>query len=71
MWWKRKRLVRVHLVGDEPSVEGILIGRTDGHYRIENANVIEAADKTHALEGWVLIPTRKVAFIQVIPVSAA
>lgn len=71
MRWRRKRLVRMHLVGDEPSIEGILIGRTDGHYRIENANVIEASDKSHALEGWVLVPIRKVAFIQVIPVSGA
>lgn len=70
MWWKRKRLVRVHLVGDEPSVEGVYIGRADGHYRIEHASVIESAERSHPLEGWVLIPARKVAFVQVLTESA-
>ena len=66
MWWKRKRLVRVHLVGDEPSIEGIYNGRVDGHYRIDTPSVIEASDRSHSLDGWVLIPSHKVAFIQVL-----
>lgn len=70
MWWKRKRLVRVHLVGDEPSVEGVYIGRVDGHYRLEQASVIESAERSHTLEGWVLIPARKVAFVQVLTEGA-
>ena len=64
MWWKRKRLVRLHLVGDEPSIEGILVGRTDGHYRVEQASVIESAERSHAVEGWVLVPVARVAFVQ-------
>lgn len=66
MWWKKKRLVRVHLCGDEPSIEGVFVGRIDGHYRLENASVIESAERSHALEGWVLVPARKVAFVQVL-----
>lgn len=71
MWWKRKRLVRVHLIGDEPSIEGVYTGRIDGHYRIENANVIESSERSHALEGWVLVPAHKVAFVQVLTGRAA
>lgn len=66
MWWRRKRLVRVHLVGGEPSVEGVYTGRVDGHYRIEQASVIEGVDRSYAVDGWVLIPAHKVAFVQVL-----
>lgn len=70
-WWNRKRLVRLHLVGDEPSIEGVYIGRTDGHYRIEQASVIETPDRSHAVEGWVLVPVGRVAFIQVLNAGAS
>lgn len=62
-----KRSVRLHLEGGAPSIEGVLIGRWRGSYVLENARVLSAAGKSHALEGYVEVEARKVIFMQVIP----
>ena len=68
MWGFRKRLVRMHLDGDNPSLEGIRRGvpvRRAGHYVIEVASVVEGEDRTFKLEGdRVLIPRERVVFLQ-------
>lgn len=64
----RKRLVRVHLDGDHPSIEGLVQStriRRDGHYIVELASVIEAEERSFKLEGdKVRIPRERVVFLQ-------
>lgn len=60
----RRRLVRLHLVDPHPTVEGILDGTIDGHYRLLNASLLEATDRTHALEGEVWVPRERVVLVQ-------
>lgn len=67
LWWRRKRVARVHLTGAEPSLEGVYMGRVGRkHYRLEGASLVESTDSSVELEGFVLIPVEKVAFIQVL-----
>lgn len=65
-WARRRRRVRLHLLNDQPSIEGFLVGRADGHYRIAQADVLEAPGRTHPIDGEVYVPAARVAFYQVI-----
>lgn len=65
----RKRLVRVHLSGDSPSLDGLLVTPrtrlTGNHYVLELASVVEAENRTIKLEGEkVMIPRERVVFVQ-------
>lgn len=67
----RKRLVRLHLAGDNPSIDGLLVTprtrRTGNHYVVELASVVEAEERTLKLEGEsVMIPRERVVFVQVL-----
>lgn len=64
-----KRLVRLHLAENLPSVEGLLVtyrtGRTGNHYVVELAKVLEGTDQTVTLEGRrVMVPRERVVFVQ-------
>ena len=65
MIW-RKRLVRLHLEGQDPSLEGILSGHWDGHYILRLAKVIASTDgQPFELTGsTVKVPRERVIFIQ-------
>lgn len=63
---RKKHLARIHLTGNEPSVEGVYLGRVGKHYRVEVAKIIQSTDETYDLDGAVLIPVERVAFIQVL-----
>lgn len=64
-----KRRVRVHLVGVEQSIEGLLVRRpwtNDGHYRLVHVQVLDLDKQVNELasrESW--IPRERVAFIEV------
>lgn len=65
----RKRLVRLHLADDLPSIEGLLVSyrtsRSGNHYVVELAKVLEGTDQTVTLEGRrALVPRERVAFVQ-------
>lgn len=66
--WKvrGKRIARLHLAGDLPSLEGILVGCWSGHYVLLQPKVIETSDRTVALEGTVEVPRERVVFVQVL-----
>lgn len=66
MIWRRRRLVRLHLVGQEPSIEGVFLGFTAGHYRLANASMIETAERTHVLDGEAWVPRDRVLYAQVV-----
>jgi hypothetical protein len=65
--WKvrGKRLVRLHLDNDQPSVEGILAGRWSGHYVLLAASVYEGSDRSVSLTGHLEVPAERVLFVQV------
>lgn len=67
MFRRKKHMVRVHLTNGEPSIEGVYMGRVGRHYRVEAARVIEAEDRSYEITGSALIPSERVAFIQVLP----
>jgi hypothetical protein len=65
LWWLRgSRLVRLHLEGDTPSFEGILVGRYGGHYVLRDSKMLQAVDQTVALEGRIDVPCERVVFVQ-------
>jgi hypothetical protein len=68
-----RRSVRLHLDGDgaAQSIEGILVGRWRGAYVLELARVVSAVGRSHALEGYVEVDAKRVAFMQVIPPAPA
>ena len=65
--WKvrGKRLVRLHLDKDQPSVEGLLAGRWGGHYVLLRPSVYETSDRSHSLTGHLEVPAERVLFVQV------
>lgn len=63
---RRRRLVRLHLDGDKPSVEGVLVGVVDGHYELAAAKLLERADRTLELRGTTLVPRERVLYVQVL-----
>jgi hypothetical protein len=67
MAWRKRHRVRVHMVGSEPSIEGFLFGRVNGHIHLVQAELKEAEGRTHEIEGDVFIPTAKVFFYQRLP----
>lgn len=64
---RRKRMVRLHMAGDAPSLEGVFCGFWAGHYRLRIASVMAGADKTIELEGpESRVPKERVVFMQVL-----
>lgn len=64
MWLRRRRRVRIHLVDAAPSLEGYLVGLWRQHYVLALPELVEAPDRTIALEGQVRVPAGRVLFIQ-------
>ncbi len=64
----RRRLVRLHLEGNAPSLEGVLTGyplHHAGHYVLRLPALVEAEDRTVSLDGPVVrVPRERVAFCQ-------
>lgn len=65
---RKKKLVRVHFreVDSTDSVEGILLGRRAGHYRLANARHISDTEQSRVVDGEALIPKERVLYLQVI-----
>jgi hypothetical protein len=59
-------LVRLHLVGDKRSVEGILLGTVEGHYRLANAKLLVDTNREHdvPVDGEAFWPTERVLYVQ-------
>lgn len=66
----RKRKVAVHMIGSEPTLEGLLrtynTGLYGGHYVLELADVVVAPGNTQELEGRrvVRVPRERVSWVQ-------
>jgi hypothetical protein len=53
------------MLGDQPSIEGFFVGRQNGHYHLQLAELLEAKDRTHEI-GEVMVPAGRVAFYQML-----
>lgn len=60
----RRRLVRLHLTGGEPSIEGILVARWAGHYVLRAAKLVEASRTVTLAGDDVRVPRERVLFAQ-------
>jgi len=57
--------VRIHIDGSDASLEGIFVGFWAKHYVLRAPHLIEAPDRTIALEGQdVKVPRERVLFMQ-------
>lgn len=78
-WWmsrfgwlfRRRQLVRLHLEvdpaeGRPDTVEGVRLGVWGGHYVLALPKVLEAQDRTVALQGVLEVPRSRVIFVQVL-----
>lgn len=67
LWlFRGKRLVRLHLIGDIGSLEGLLVGRWAGHYVVLTPSLVEGKDRTIRMDGHVEVPSERVLFVQVL-----
>ena len=67
LWPLRRRLVRLHVVDDGPSVEGVLSGIRAGHYVLRDARLLTSAESSTQLDGretWV--PRSRVVLVQLL-----
>ena len=63
---RKRRLLRLHLEGNKPSLEGIFLGFEAGHYRLANARLLETGDRSIDLEGEAWVPRERVLHAQVL-----
>lgn len=47
-----------------PTIEGILLGRSSGHYVLTVAKLKKDEEQTFSLDGTIKIPREKIAFYQ-------
>jgi hypothetical protein len=62
----RRRRVRLHQQGEGPTIEGLLVGSLDNHYRLLRPVVWETADRSHSLSDEVWVPRERVLFVETI-----
>jgi prophage tail gpP-like protein len=62
----RPRLVVVHMIDNAPSVEGILVEKPDGYYKLEKAKLIVDANNHQTLDGTTWVPSPRVMMLQVL-----
>lgn len=66
MIFLRRRRVRIHQLDPAPTIEGILIGSLDSHYRLLKPVLWETAERSFDLQGEVWIPRERVIFVETI-----
>ena len=57
-------MVRLHMDGDRPSIEGIWTGMIEGHYVIKKSSLLVHADAEPTPVGETYVPRDKVMFMQ-------
>jgi hypothetical protein len=59
-------LVRLHQPKGEPSVEGLLLGIVEDHYRLLNAKLLVDSNREHdvQIDGETFVPLRRVLYVQ-------
>jgi hypothetical protein len=67
LWRLVGRMVRIHLEGTDPSLEGIYRGRRGGHYLLDVPQFVPTPGERKPLSGFVAVPIRRVLFLQALP----
>ena len=62
----RRRLVRLHLADNQPSIEGILVGKPNGYYRLAQPTVLQGREESYEAEGEAWVPSRNILWVQVL-----
>lgn len=62
----RKRLVRLHMHDNSPSIDGFLVGMVADHYQLKRPVLVESESSSHDLRGEAWIDRRRVLFVQVL-----
>lgn len=59
-------VVRLHLVGDQRSVEGLLVGVVEGHYKLVMSRMLNDSNPEHdtPIDGESFWPAAKVFYVQ-------
>lgn len=52
---KKARRVALHMKGNEPTLEGLLVKQYRREFVLLDARVVEDADRTHSLDGRVVV----------------
>lgn len=60
----RRRRVRIHQADPGPTIEGILVGSLDSHYRLLRPTLLEAPGRSYDLKNEVWVPRERVLFIE-------
>lgn len=68
---RRNRRVRVHLTDRRTALDGVLMGRCDGHYilwcpKVVNEPAPDGQETTITVSGHVEIPAGNVLFLQIL-----
>lgn len=63
---KQRERVRLHLY-NAPSIEGLLLSRRRGYYKLHAACTVEGEGQTVGMDGVTLVPKRVVFAVQVLP----
>jgi hypothetical protein len=60
-------MVRLHFVDDRrPSVEGVLLGRPNGFFRLAQPTVVQGSGESYEAEGEAWVPRENVLWVQVL-----
>lgn len=65
-WKPRRRRVAFHHTDIDQSIEGIWAGMVDGHYHVLAPKLLMRENQSTQMQGELLIPRAKVAFLQVL-----
>jgi hypothetical protein len=59
-------LVRLHQPKGQPSVEGLLLGIVEGHYRLTNARLLQDTNREHdvPVDGEMFVPCARVLYVE-------
>lgn len=65
----RQQMVRLHLEGNNPSIEGMLFEKPGDFYRLLKPELISAENSNVSMDGEVWVPRDRVLFCQVLAVD--
>jgi hypothetical protein len=59
-------LVRLHQQKGQPSIDGLLLGIVEGHYRLINARILRDTNREHdvPVDGEMFVPVTRVVYVQ-------
>lgn len=65
-WFWKTKTVRIHLEGQDHSLDGILYQRPNHYYRLANPQIVVTENINQPLDGEAWIPAGRVLFFQVL-----